>query len=544
VAGATETAAAFDTVIVGAGSAGCVLANRLTADGRRRVLLLEAGGSDRRFWIRTPIGYGKTFYDKRVNWMYLTEPDPGIGGRTSYWPRGKVLGGSSSINAMVYIRGQPGDFDDWEAAGNPGWGWTDVLPYFRRAEDNEFGADAYHGVGGPLHVADASRDMHPLCAVYLRACTELGIPVVRDLNGAAGECAGLYQITTRNGLRVSAATAYLHPAHRRPNLRVLPNAHATRVLFDGNRAVGIEYVQGDRTYVVRAAREVILSAGAVNSPQLLQLSGVGPAGLLRQHAVEVIADLPAVGRNLQDHLGIDHVFRSRLPTLNNQLAPWYGKLWAGAKYILLRRGPLSLSVNQGGGFVRATDCVSRPSIQLYFSPVSYIKAPPGKRPLMSPDPYPGFLLGLSVCRPESRGYLQIRSPDPFAPPEIHPRYLSTAHDLREMLDGVRLLRRLAATPAMQALIEEELKPGVSIQSDEEMIEDIRERSGTVFHPVGTCAMGPDPRRAVVDHRLRVHGLEGLWVIDASVFPAVTSGNTNAPAMMVAEKGADLILGEG
>ena len=533
----------FDYVVVGAGSAGCVLANRLTADGRSRVLLLEAGGTDRRFFIRMPIGYGRTFYDPRVNWMYMTEGVPGLGGRQSYWPRGKVLGGSSSINAMVYIRGQPGDFDDWAAAGNPGWGWDDVLPYFRKAENNEFGEDAFHGIGGPMHVADASLDMHPLCAVYLKACAELGIPVVRDLNGADRECAGLYQITTRKGARVSAATAYLAPARRRANLRIETGAHVTRILFEGTRAVGVEYRQGDTLHRVRAGREVILSGGAINSPQLLLVSGIGSASALKNLGIPVVADSPEVGRNLQDHLGLDHIFRSRRPTLNDQLGPWHGKLRHGLHYVLRRRGPLSLSVNQGGGFVRSSPDTERPNVQLYFSPVSYVRAPPGKRPLMNPDPYPGFLLGISMCRPQSRGHLELRSADPFAPPVIHPNYLGTARDLGEMVDGVRFLRRLAATPSMQELIETELKPGAAIQSDEALVEDIRQRSGSVYHPVGTCAMGPDPQAAVVDARLRVHGLHGLRVIDASIFPNVTSGNTNAPAVMVGEKGADLVIAD-
>ena len=378
----------FDYIIVGAGSAGCVLANRLSADGRHRVLLLEAGGSDRRFWIRTPIGYGKTFYDRQVNWMYQTEPDPGTGGRVSYWPRGKVLGGSSSINAMVWIRGLPSDFDDWEAAGNPGWGWQGVLPWFIRSEDSELGASELHGVGGPMHVADVSRDMHPLCQSYLDACRQLGFEPVRDLNGAASECVGLYHISTRGGVRESTATAYLRPARGRANLVVRTGAHATRVLFDGRRANGIEYLQDGARHTARARREVLLSAGAVNSPQLLQLSGVGAGELLRGHGIEVLHHNPAVGRNLQDHIGMDYLYRSRRPTLNDELYPWWGKLWAGMKYVLARRGPLALSVNQGGGFVRTRDGLARPDMQLYFSPVSYLKAPPGQRPLMHPDPYP------------------------------------------------------------------------------------------------------------------------------------------------------------
>jgi choline dehydrogenase len=442
---------------------------------------------------------------------------------------------------MVYLRGQPGDYDDWAAAGNPGWGWHDVLPYFKRAEDNAFGADEYHGAGGPMHVADASRDMHRLCQVYLRACAELGIPVVRDLNGADAECAGLYQLTTRNGVRVSAATAYLDPALRRPNLTVVTGAHATRILFDGRRAVGVAYRRGETTLTAAARREVIAAAGAINTPQLLQLSGIGPAALLRRHGIEVILDAPAVGRYLQDHLGIDYLYRSRAPTLNQELGPWHGKLRAGLRYVLFRRGPLSLSVNQGGGFVRTRPGLERPNLQLYFSPVSYIRAPPGKRPLMSPDPYPGFLLGHSVCRPTSRGEIAIRSADPFVPPAIRPNYLGTAEDIAEMLDGVRYLRRLAGTQAFRSIIAEELKPGAAVQSEGALIADIRMRSGSVFHPVGTCRMGPDPQEAVVDARLRVHGVACLRIVDASVFPAVTSGNTNAPTIMVAEKGADLIL---
>jgi choline dehydrogenase len=533
--------AAFDFIIVGAGSAGCVLADRLTADGRHRVLLLEAGGSERRFWLQVPIGYGKSFYDGRVNWMYRTEPDPGLAGRQGYWPRGKVLGGSSSINAMVYIRGQPEDFDGWQADGNPGWGWHDVLPYFKKSEDNDGGADPWHGVGGPLHVSDVSKDLHPLCQVYLEAGEQAGLTRNPDFNGATQEGVGLYRITTRDGLRMSTARAFLRPAMKRPNLRVETGAHATRILFDDMRAMGVEYLQRGVRCRVAARSEVILAAGAINTPQLLQLSGVGPTDLLASLGIETVLHSPAVGLHLQDHLCIDHLYRSRRPTLNSELRPWWGKLWAGAKYLALRRGPLSLSVNQGGGFFRSRPGLERPNMQLYFSPVSYLKAPPGKRPLMSPDPYPGFLLSAQPCRPTSRGHLRIRSPDPVAPPMIVPNSLATEHDIRELLEGARFLRRLAATPPFTALIEAELQPGIAVQSDEAMLEDIRQRSSTVFHPVGTCRMGPDPRTAVVDSRLRVHGVQGLRVIDAAIFPSITSGNTNAPVIMVAEKGADLVL---
>ncbi|BBK41996.1 choline dehydrogenase [Allostella vacuolata] len=533
----------YDYIIVGAGSAGCVLANRLTADGRFTVLLLEAGGSDRRFWIQVPIGYGKSFYNPQVNWMYRTEPDPALGGRQGYWPRGKVLGGSSSINAMVHVRGQAADFDDWQAAGNPGWGWADVLPYFRRSEDNAAGADAWRATGGPLHVSTIDRDRHPTCLAYLQACREAGLPITDDFNGAQQEGAGLYQIATKGGLRMSAARAYLHPATGRANLRVETDSHAARLLFDGRRARGIEYIRAGTRLVARARREVILAAGAINSPQLLQLSGIGPAALLRRHGIPVVLDAPAVGRNLQDHLCIDHLYRARVPTLNQQLRPWWGKLRAGLAYLALRRGPLAISVNQGGGFVRTRPGLDRPNMQLYFSPLSYTRGVPGKRALMQPDPFPGFLLSAQPCRPTSRGTIEIRSADPLEAPAIHPNSLATEHDRAELLEGSRFLRRLAAMPALSGIIAAEMEPGPAVRSDAELFEDIRRRASSVFHPVSTCRMGPDAAEAVVDHRLRVHGIGGLRVIDASAFPAVTSGNTNAPTIMLAEKGADLVLAD-
>jgi choline dehydrogenase len=533
----------YDYIIVGAGSAGCVLADRLSANGRYSVLVLEAGGSDYNPWIQIPIGYGKSFYNRRVNWMYTTEPDPGLMGRTSYWPRGKVLGGSSSINAMVYIRGQPGDYDEWEAQGNPGWGWRDVLPCFMKSECHAWGASDYHGDSGPLRVADVSRYLHPLCESFLAGCREAGFALNPDFNGASQEGVGYYQITTHGARRMSASRAFLRPAMRRRNLRVETGAHATRLLFDGSRASGVEYRRRNRTLTARAAREVILAAGAVNSPQLLMLSGIGPAEELRSLGITPRLDSAAVGRHLQDHLCMDYVYRSRRPTLNNELHPLRGKLWAGARYVLMRRGPLCLSVNQSGGFVRTRDEYSRPNIQLYFSPVSYLKAPPGKRPMMQPDPYPAFLLSVSPTRPTSRGRLALRSADPFAAPLIQPNYLSTEKDLDDMLDGVRLMRSIASTPSLSAVIEEEMLPGPEIQGQDALLDDVRRRCGTVFHPVGTCRMGPDPDNAVVDHRLKVHGVTGLRVVDASVFPSVPSGNTNAPAIMTGEKGAELILEE-
>ena len=540
---ASTPAGDFDYVIVGAGSAGCVLANRLSASGRHSVLLLEAGGSDVNFWIWMPIGYGKTFYRPSVNWMYMTEPVPSMNNRPAYWPRGKVMGGSSSINAMVYIRGQQQDFEDWKAMGNPGWGWDDVLPYFKRAETNDRGADAYRGGEGPLHVSTMDRDLHPLCETFLQAGEELQYPRNPDFNGASQEGVGTYQNTAKGGMRMSTARAYIRPARGRANLRIEKRAHATRVLFDGRRARGVEFRQNGRLRTAHARAEVILAAGAINSPQLLQLSGIGPGGLLRDRGVTPFHDLPGVGRHLQDHIAIDYLFRSKVPTLNEQLHPWYGKLWQGMRYVLTRRGPLSLGVNQAGGFVRSRPGLENPNLQLFFSPVSYTKAPPGKRPLMNPDPFPGFLIGAQPTRPTSRGHLEIRSPDPLQPVAIHPNYLSTDKDIEEMLDASRLSRRIAQAPALARVIESEIAPGPDITSDDDLLADIRARASTVFHPVSTCRMGPDPAADVVDARLKVHGLEGLRVADASIFPTVTSGNTNAPAIMVGEKAADLILAD-
>lgn len=530
----------FDYVIIGAGTAGCVVAGRLSERADVTVLVLEAGGSDRTLWIQVPIGYGRTFFDRSINWMYDTAPVPGLNNRASYWPRGKVIGGSGSINAMVYVRGQPHDFDDWAAMGNSGWGWNDVLPYFKASEDHDGGASDHHGAGGPIHVTDITRRAHPLCGTFIEAASALGFNYTADFNGPAPEGVGVYQINTDKGRRASSANAFLRPALKRQNVELRTRAHATRILFEGKRAVGVEYQRGGRLETVTAKREVILCGGAVNSPQLLQLSGIGDPQTLQSLGIAPVKAAPAIGRNLQDHLAVSYFYRSSQPTLNDELGPFIGKAKAGLRYLFDRGGPLSLSVNQGGGFVRSDPSQSRPNLQLYFSPVSYTKTPLSERRLTNPDPFSAFLLSFNACRPTSRGWLTLTSPDPFAPPQIHPNYLSTGQDIAEAVIGTRLLRRLAATRPLAGIITGEIVPGAHLTTDEDLLEDFRNRADTVYHPVGTCGMGPDPASSVVDARLRVHGLQGLRIIDASIFPTVTSGNTNAPTVMVAEKGAAMV----
>ena len=531
----------YDFIIVGSGSAGSVVADKLSASGRFSVLVLEAGGTDRRFYVQMPLGYGKTFFDPAVNWNYKAEPDPGLAGNADHWPRGKLLGGSSSINAMVFIRGAREDFDAWAAAGNPGWSYDDLLPSFKAMEDNAAGADRWRGVGGPLHITDCSRAVHPLTKRYLAAAEQAGLPFNPDFNGASQEGVGVYQITTKNGRRMSAARAFLRPAMKRGNVRVETNALATRILFEGKRAVGVEYEQNGEKKTARAGREVILSGGSINSPQLLQLSGVGPSALLGNLGIPVVHANDNVGANLQDHVGINYTFKGKLPTLNQILRPWWGKLLVGMQYILLRSGPLSLSMNNAGGFFRTDASMTRPNMQLYFQAFSTVIPKNGERPILTPDPWPGFSIGLSNCRPSSRGEIMIRSSNPRDYPRITANAYSTNADVDEMLAAVKFVRKIAAMPAMAEIIEEEVLPGPSIQSDADLIQDFRKRSGTVYHPVSTCRMGPDAARAVVDPRLKVHELEALRVIDASIFPDNITGNTNAASILTGWKGADLVL---
>ena len=530
----------YDYIIIGAGSAGCVLANRLSASGRYSVLLLEAGGSDRRLFVQLPIGYGKTYYDDTVNWKYLTEPVTGLGERTSYWPRGKVLGGSSAINAMVYVRGHPSDFEQWNAKA-PGWAWNEVEPVYRRMENWRGEPSELRGMQGPLSVTDIREQAHPLCDTYLAAAREIGLPIVDDYNAASMEGATRYQITTDKGFRASSARAYLRPAMSRSNLSVLTHAQVDKLQITNGRVTAVQFRHGGQHKSAGARLETILSAGAVNSPQLLQLSGVGSLNVLGKAGVVPVHELPAVGENLSDHLGADVVCQTRVPTLNQALGPWHGKLKAALQFALRRMGPFSLSLNQAGGFIKTRTTAGAPDLQLYFSPVSYTRAPPGTRPLISPDPFPGFLIGYNPCKPTSIGHVHIASADPQQAPTIQPNYLSTEHDQRLMLDGMKLMRQLIGTASFSSVVVDEVYPGRACESDEQLMGFVKDNAWTVFHPCCTCRMGESRSTSVVDSRLRVHGLNGLRIADASVFATIPTGNTNAPSIMVAERASDFIL---
>jgi len=531
-----------DYIIVGAGSAGSVLAERLSANGKHKVTVLEAGGTDQRFYVHLPLGYGKLFYDPAVNWLYKAEADPGFNGNRDHWPRGKILGGSSSINAMVYIRGHRADYDDWGQA-NPGWGWDECLAAYKAMEDNEAGADDYRGQGGPLFISANKSGLHPLVPRFIAACGEAGLAENPDFNGAEQEGSGVYQMTIKGGRRNSTARAFLRPAMRRANVRVIKRALATRVLIESGRAVGVEYRKGGVTRTLRARAEVILSGGAINSPQLLQLSGIGPGALLQSLGIEVVQDNPNVGDHLSDHQGLNYTWSMKALTYNDELRPWWGKLRAGMQYMLARSGPLAKSINHAGGFFRTRPDLDRPNMQLYFQAFSTLIPRDGERPILTPDPWSGLSLGLSNCRPTSRGHIRLKSPDPEAHPVITANAYSTNADVEEMLAAAKYLRHIMAQPAMAALVKEELRPGPEVQTDEAMIDDIRARSGTVYHPSCTCRMGPDAATSVVDAGLKVHGVGALRVIDASAFPNIIAGNTNAPAMLMGWKGAEAVLAD-
>lgn len=523
----------FDYIIVGAGSAGCVLANRLSADWGNRVLLLEAGPKDTYPWIHIPVGYFKTMHNPRTDWCLETEPVPGLGGRKIAWPRGRVLGGSSSINGMLYVRGQAADYDHWRQLGCTGWSYEDVLPYFRRAEDQERGGDAFHGTGGPLSVSDM-RVRRDVCDAFVDSAAAVGIPRNPDFNGASQEGAGYFQLTARNGRRCSAATAYLRPVRHRRNLVVRTVAQVERVLLDHGRATGVVYRTRAGIHAVRAGREVILSAGAVHSPHLLMLSGVGPAARLRAAGITVMHDLPGVGENLQDHLQARLVFATTRPTLNDEVNNPLLKLKIGLEYAALRRGPMTMGASLVAIFARTDPGLETPDVQFHIQPWSADSPGEGLHRFSA--------VTASVCqlRPESRGYIDTQSADPSVPPAIHPNYLASSKDQTTLVAGMRLARDLAATPPLSEIVKGERVPGPAVDTDEALLDAARRTATTIYHPVGTCKMGIDPS-AVTDPELRVYGIERLRVVDASVMPTLVSGNTNAPAIMIAEKAADLIL---
>ena len=526
----------YDYIVTGAGSAGCVLAARLTENGRYRVLLLEAGGEDKSFWIHTPMGYAKTFVDPKVNWRFESEPEAELNGRTMYQPRGKVLGGTSSINGMIYMRGTGADYDQWRQLGNEGWDYDSVLPYFRKAEDNQNGANEFHGAGGPLRVSNQPYKWE-IAEALLAACQQAGIPYNPDFNGATQEGCGYYQTTTKDKRRWSTAAAYLTAAKKRPNLTIITRAHATRLLFEGKRAVGIEFMTPRGLEMARAGREVIVSGGAYGSPQLLQLSGIGPSEHLRDLGIDVVHELPGVGSNLQDHFNTYCTYRiSRNLSLNSLQYSFVDRMIAGAKYVFLKSGPMSGNGMYVGALIRSDKRLERPDIQLNISCWSTIDRT--KDGIIS-HPHPGISISPVHLRPDGRGSVRLKSADPLAAPEIRFNFLKSDYDFQALVAGMRAARSIVRQQAMQKLIVEETAPGVHVRSEEDMIADIRQRGVSNLHPVGSCGMGQGPH-AVVDARLRVHGIAGLRVVDASVMPSIIAGNTNAPTIMIAEKASDMI----
>lgn len=526
-----------DFIVVGAGSSGCAVASRLSENGRFRVALLEAGPRDRNPWIHLPIGYGKTMWDKKVNWAFSTEPEPNMHDRRIYWPRGKVLGGSSSINGLIAIRGQAEDYDNWENLGARGWSWADVLPYFRRIESNpDFADDQLHGAHGPVAVSSIAAK-HELIEATIAAAEKLGVPRNADFNGARQEGVGYYQLTTRNGFRTSAAKAYLKPARGRQNLEIVTDAQATGVVFENGRAVGVRFRRGGVDTDMRARRGVVLCAGALQTPQLLMLSGIGPVEHLRAKGVSVVLDRAEVGRNLQDHLQFRLIYRATKPiTTNDELRSLFGRIRIGAQWFFSRTGPLAIGINQGGLFTRVMPQSKTPDIQFHIATLSADMA--GAKP----HPFSGFTLSVCQLRPDSRGHVELGSGDPLAAPKIFANYLDAENDRICAVRAISFARELARTEPLKALVAEEIKPGPSTRSDADILEFARENGATIFHPSGTCRMGDDAD-SVVDPRLKVRGVDGLWAADCSVMPRLVSGNTNLPAIMIGEKAAEMILAD-
>jgi len=527
----------FDYLIVGGGSSGCVLANRLSENPQYSVCLIEAGPKDRSPWIHLPIGYAKTMWDPKLNWKFQTEPDPGMNNRQIYWPRGKTLGGSSSINGLIFIRGQKEDYDTWRDLGNQGWGWDDVLPYFKKAEGNDRFGEPLHSKTGPLK-ASSIQQKHPLVEAFKQTANTLGVPQTDDFNNLTQEGVGYYQLTTHRGFRCSTSVAYLKPAKNRSNLKILTGSQVCKVIFENKKAVGIEMIQGNVKSILRADKEVILSAGAIQSPQLLQLSGIGPKKLLQEFQIPIIHDLPGVGENLQDHLQHRLIYELNQPiSTNDQLSSWWGRLKMGLDWALLREGPLSIGINQGGLFTKVMKDSKTPDIQFHLATLSAEMAG-GKAHAFS-----GFTMSVCQLRPKSRGHVRIQSSDPQVPPKMFANYLATQYDRDSNIAAVKYARKISQTDPLRSLIVREVKPN-NPQSDEEILEFCRNHGATIFHPTGTCQMGSDHNpMAVLDSSLRVRGVSGLRVVDCSAMPTLPSGNTNWPAVMLAERAADLILGK-
>ncbi|HZW48331.1 MAG TPA: GMC family oxidoreductase N-terminal domain-containing protein [Microvirga sp.] len=526
----------FDYVIVGGGSAGCVLANRLSKDPRTSVCLLEAGGKDNWIWFHIPVGYLFAIGNPRSDWMFKTESEPGLNGRVLNYPRGKVLGGCSAINAMIYMRGQREDYDNWRQMGLKGWGWDDVCPIFRQHLDHYLGAGEHHGSGGEWRV-EAPRMRWDILDAFVEAAVQAGIPRTTDFNTGSNEGISYFHVNQKNGRRWSAARGFLKPALSRPNLKLEINAHATRILFEGKRAVGVEILQQGSLRRIHARKEVILSAGAVASPQILQLSGIGDGNLLQQHGIQVLQHLPGVGENLQDHLQLRPIYKVHgVRTLNEEYRSLVKKGFMALEYALFRRGPLTMAPSQLGAFTRSSPNYATPNLQFHIQPLSLDRF--GEEP----HPFPAFTASVCNLRPTSRGSIRIRSGNATDAPSIRPNYLSAPEDQQVAVDSLRLVRHIVSMPALQKYRPEEYKPGAHLTTHDELLNGARDIGTTIFHPVGTAKMGPenDPM-AVTDERLRVRGIEGLRVIDASVMPTITSGNTNSPTLMIAEKGAAMIL---